>query len=417
MITLLRNLFIVNWPRKLIALIAGIVIWFLVSHSITITRTIPNVPVRVLNIPADKTVEGLLPGGLLADRLTLTLTGSRSLLDTLAGQDIEVVTDAAGRPDQWTITVTKRNLVAKSADIDIARGVTSVSPVELTVELSPLVTDRIPITVTPPIGEPPKGYLYLDVWPQRLYQTVKGPKPQVERLKEKGLRLTFSLSDISVQELDELQEKAGDQDEIRFFVPDAWKRVVIPFMRDQAVEINDPEAAYLHIDFLRRDLLPLDSDIPLSLFFPLEYSLTLNPGTYTLASGTLVATKNGIFILTEPAYVRNVSRRFLDTVRDSLEIAIKVVPPDVAQPLPWSLQFIDPKQLEESYVKASLPPEEGDDEAIPSTLRTKQLRERFRKYMRDLELLRANQQPLVLYPELGAETITLTDTKPTDTAQ
>ncbi len=414
MITLLKNLFIVNWPRKLIALIAAIVIWFLVSHSITITRTIPNIPVRVLNIPADKTIDGLLPNGLLSERITLTMTGSRTLLDTLSGQDIEVVTDAAGRADHWTISISKRNLVAKGPDIDIPFGITSVSPVELTIQLDPLVTDRIPITVTPPIGEPPKGYLYLDVWPQRLYQTVSGPKPQVDRLKEKGLRLTFPLSDITIQELSELRAKSEDQDQIRFFVPESWKRVTIPFMRDQEVEINDPEAAYLHLDFLWQKLLPLDTDVPVTLFFPLNYSLTLNPDTHALASGKLLDTKNGIFTLSQPTHVRNVSRRFLETVRDSIQIVIEVVPADVAALLPWSVQFIDPKRLEEAYVKASLPADEADEQALPSTLRTKQLRERFRKYLRDFELLDADGKPLTLHPQLGPDTITLTDTLHTD---
>src|SRR5580704_2432523 len=93
---LFERLFIRHWPRKLVALITAIVVWFLVSQTITITRTLSDVPVRITNVPPDKTVQGLLPNGLLSKRISVTITGSKSILQDLRPTDIEVVINADG---------------------------------------------------------------------------------------------------------------------------------------------------------------------------------------------------------------------------------------------------------------------------------------------------------------------------------
>ena len=81
--TLLKNLFINNWPRKCLSIILAIAIWFLVNKSLTATKTILNVPVRIENIPPGKTVEGIQSNGLLNRRVSLTLTGNKQLLEDL----------------------------------------------------------------------------------------------------------------------------------------------------------------------------------------------------------------------------------------------------------------------------------------------------------------------------------------------
>ncbi len=413
----LKDFLLHNWARKLVALLAAVVIWLLVSYSITVTRTISGVPIRVLNIPKDKTVEGLLPNGLLSRRLTLTVTGQRTTVDNLKASDLEVVTDASGLGDRWTLDITKRNLKATSSDIDLMRGITSVSPVQLTIQLSNLVTEKIPITITEPVGEPPEGFLFLDVWPAVLYQTVSGPEPKVEALKDKGIRLTFNLSEITEQELEtaEMAQHSQDEDEIRFFVPESWKRVAMPFGPQDTVEINDPEAAYLHIDFLKQELLPLDVDIPVDVFYPINYSLTINPETYILGTGETIGSKNGIHVLTTPLYVRNVSRLFLDAVRDNIQIMFTAVPKDVQEHLPWNVQFIDPRRLEEAYVETSMatPPPSEEQEVSPQQ-RAEYLRARFSKYMREFKLLKEDQAPLKLYAELSGETIAVTESESSD---
>ncbi len=171
-IRLILNFFLENWQRKLIALISATVIWLLVNHSITSTRVIPNVPIRIVNLPSDKTVQGLLPNGLLSKRVTLTVSGSKDVVDQLEPGDLEIIIDASNKGDEWIVQVSKKNLVGLNPDIDLLRNITQVTHNEFIIKLSRLITDKIPVMILPPIGEPPQGYQFLDIWPQRLTHTV-----------------------------------------------------------------------------------------------------------------------------------------------------------------------------------------------------------------------------------------------------
>src|ERR1700722_4318953 len=100
-----------NWQRKCLAIIAAVIIWYFVNHSITAIKTIPHVPIRIVNLPQGKTVQGLLPNGILAKRVTLTLNGKKGVVDQLEPGDIEVHIDATNNPDEWIVQVNKKNLV------------------------------------------------------------------------------------------------------------------------------------------------------------------------------------------------------------------------------------------------------------------------------------------------------------------
>lgn len=391
----IKRIFVEQWPRKLTALIAAVIIWVLVNHSITITRTIPNVSVRVLNVPLGKTIEGMLPNGLLNKHVTLTITGQKTTLQGLTPNDLEVVTDAAGKGDLWKVDITKRNLVSLNPDLDLIHGISTVQPTEFTIALSPLETANIPVTLLPPTGEPPKGYTFLDVWPQQLHQTLTGPKQRIEDLKTKGLKLRFDLSKISREELDQLHARAEShtESEIRYFVPENWKQIVIPFDQDKQMALNDPEASQLHLDFLRQEFIPLERNLPITVFYPLDTSNGINPELYSIKINELVTEEHGLTVLNLPLYAHNVSRRFLDTVLNNLEITIVARSADA---LPWSLQFIDPRGLEDAYVDASIALSSGEQKETQSTY----LRQRFRNYLQEFELFRAPNRPLKLEAKL-----------------
>ena len=91
--TLLRKLFYENWQRKAISVVLAIFIWFMVNQSLITSRTITNIPVRVINIPSGKTIIDLQNNGTLTKRVTLTLVGNKTLLDELTSNDLEVVID------------------------------------------------------------------------------------------------------------------------------------------------------------------------------------------------------------------------------------------------------------------------------------------------------------------------------------
>ncbi len=411
---ILKRLFITNWPRKLVALLTAIFVWFLVNQTITITQTIPDVPIRIVNLPPDKTVVGLLPNGLLNKRVSIAVTGSKSVVKDLRSTDIEIVINADGQKESWIATIDKRNVASLNQDFDLQKSITDVSANDIYIKLSKLITEEIPIIVTKPIGDPPKGFQFLDIWPKRLRQKVSGPEEQVRALKERGLDLTLNLNRISQSELESLYNRQGKRDEITFKIPDAWKKVAIPFKENTLEAVNDPRADLLRIDFLKQELIPLGSELPITIFFPLKYSNTINPQTYSLATNEIVQKKSGLKRLTIPLYVRDVSRLFLDVVRDNLLLIIVAAPESVEEDLRWAVEFIDEKALEDAFVEASLQlvKEKFAEEENFTKYSEQAIRYRFRDYLRNLVLYTEDGLPVQLNARLNASTITITQDNP-----
>src|SRR5579872_5753302 len=118
--TLLTRFFIDNWQRKLISLLLAIIIWMMVSHSMTVTKVVQNIPVRVVNLPPEKTIEGMQVNGILNKRISLTMSGNKAAMDELTGKDLEALIDASGKSNEWIATITKKNLVSLNPELDAA---------------------------------------------------------------------------------------------------------------------------------------------------------------------------------------------------------------------------------------------------------------------------------------------------------
>lgn len=407
--TLLMRLFVENWQRKLFSFILAMIAWIAVNMSMTVTKIVSNIPVRVINLQQEKTIEGMQVNGILNKRIVLTITGNKSVMDDLTGKDLEVVIDATGKTDQWIASLSKKNLVSLNPDLDIYKMITRVVPYDMIIKQSKLVTEKIPVRVTQPIGEAPKGYQYLDVWPYQLSVTVKGPDEAVKRLKTHGLKLTFNLGDITRADLDNAQvTKKQMCDEVSFFVPNSWKKVSLPMLSDTPVEIDDSLAKSMRIDFSRQDLIPLDMPIPVSIFFPPKFSNTLNPETYTLATNDFIVKKNGVKMITHPLYASGVSQLFAEIVKDMIQVIIIAHPKSERDTLLWNAEFIYPHELEDRYVARLMSVITDEDEEIQPHLREDYLRNRFRNYMNHFRLYTAQKQKLLLKIELQANTITVT---------
>ncbi|MEC7838834.1 MAG: hypothetical protein VX777_02205 [Chlamydiota bacterium] len=375
-----------NWQRKTVAIITAIILWLFVNHSIIATKTIPNVPIRIIKLPTEKTVIGLLPNGILKKRVSLTVSGTRDVIEELEPGDLEVVIDASTIDrDEWIVRIGKKNLISLNPSIDLKHHVTSVSHNEFVIKLSRIVTARIPLTILPPVGEPPKGYELLDVWPKELVQTLSGPAEEIQKLKTKGLKMTFDLSKITKNDLDSIRnvKKGPHTDEVSFPIPEKWKKVLIRYRNNSYEELNDPEAENLKIDFLYRDLLGIDRKIPIRVFYPLEFSNQLNPGTYKLTTGSKVEEYNNIKVFTFPLYVKDVSRLFLEVIRDNLEIVLVAAPKSQREVLEWSPEVIDPGELEDTYVAYMIANESKQSNGyIPLSKHWEDMiRDRFRKYL------------------------------------
>ncbi len=405
--TLLKNLFINNWPRKCLSIILAIIIWFVVNKSITTTKTISNVPVRIENIPPGKTVEGIQSNGLLNRRVNLTLSGNKRLLDDLSANDLQVAFDASGQEGEWIATIMRKNLRANNSDINISQGISRVSQQNFIIKLTKLVSEKILITITQPIGEAPPGYQFVDIWPYQFHITVSGPEDLVKNLKSRGLRLTFNLNDITKNKLDELRANSTQDhsDVVSFFVPNAWKQIPLPLLSPTPIEINDPDAKFLRIDFLRYEMLKLNSPIPIALYFPPNTAKAISPSKINLVPNGLVENRGGIKMITDTLYAKGVSDLFLDVIKDMLEIAIIVNPNDDGK-LEWSTQFINATALEERYlhyIKSDATDEEFRD--LQPHLRDDYLRNRFRNYMNRFRFYKSENEILDLAPKLQGNSI------------
>src|SRR3989344_4359200 len=227
--SLLHRLFIQNWPRKLISCILAMIIWIIVHHSMTATKILSDLSVRVIHLSPGKTIEGMQVNGLLKKRISLTVIGMKEALDELTSNDFEVVIDAKDKTGEWIATIDKKNLIGLKPNLDVSKIISKVIPTEMIIRHSKLVTEKIPITITQPIGEMPRGYQFVDIWPYQLSVTVNGPEETVKQLKTRGLKLTFNLNDISKDQLDEIRasNSRSDIDEFSFFVPEPWKKITI----------------------------------------------------------------------------------------------------------------------------------------------------------------------------------------------
>lgn len=399
-----------NFNRKIIAVITAVIVWIFVNQSITETKTIPNIPVKVLNLPHDKTIIGLQPNGYVSQRVTLTLSGSKDVIQQLEPGDLEIHLDASNPDsDDWFVQITKKNIVSLNPSLDLRQHINQVSHQDLAIKLSNLVTEKVPILIKTPKGTAPEGYEFLDVWPEKLMQTISGPKEEIQKLRSKGIELQLDLNKISKDMIETLKNSKHDHDgEVSFPVPEKWKRVPIKFRDNATQEINDPEAQNLRIDFLKSELLPIGKEIPISIYYSLKNSAKINPKTANLVMTKNVNFRNDVAYFSLPLYVKEVSRRFLDIIRDQMEIVIIAAPKNEREFLQWSLEVIDTREMEDTYVAYAITQQKqlGTQISDPAE-REKVLRKRFVEFMQKLALYTADGAKLNLVCSLDDGKITV----------
>lgn len=404
----IRAFFTYNWQRKAVAILTAIVIWFFVNQSITDTKTIPNVPIRIINLPEDKVIPGMQPNGIIGKRIPLKLQGTKNVVDMLEPGDLEVLLDvSAVQQNDWVVQISKKNLVSLNPAIDLSRHISEVTHPEFVLKFSQLMTGKIPVTILPPEGDPPSGYDYLDIWPQTLSHTVVGPQEQVQDLMSKGVQLEIDMHMISKADLDKIKPTRENfhDDEVSFYIPMHWKKVFLPFKGGIYDEISDVDAQKLHIDFLRQEYLPLNQDISVRAFYPLETIDTINPNSTPLLAQGKIKEKNGLFFLAMPLYTFDVSAQFLEVVKDNLEIALLMENSKERNAFNWSLNVIDPHLLEDKYVNKLISYNSNTNGKGHNKKREAHLRERFRGFLRKLTLFTAPDKKLQLDVRLTKEGI------------
>lgn len=404
---LIPSFFSHQWQRKLLALVTAIAIWMFVNQSITSTKVLPFIPIRLINLPADQTVQGILPNGLLTKRTNLTLSGTKDVIEKLEAGDLEVLIDIATLPEDGWVQITRKNLISLDPSLDLNQHITAINHPELWIKISPLITEKIPIQIQVLNRSPPAGFAWIDVWPLQLHQTVSGPQELVESLKTRGLVLEL---DVNAIPKDALKTSAVGSlsEEIAFFVPDSWKRISLPFLSKGQESINDPDANELTLYFLKDQPLPLTVSPPLSVFYPINSASAFFPTTYPLEANRFVQVKNGISMLQVPLFVRNVSSLFLETVKNFIAIEVIAASSPQKELLDWNVRLVNPAYLEQLYVSAALQRLPPAKSTAHRQERESWLKKRFGLYKRSLSLYTSTQRRLQLDATLDEGAIKVT---------
>jgi hypothetical protein len=390
-----RSIFFYQWKRKLFAGLLSIFFWIVVNHSLSTTRTLISVPIRVTNLPPSVTIEGLQSNGRLSKKINLTILGNKELIEP---SDIEVVLDAENRFEEWPIAITKKNLVSINPEVDLSSGISKVIYQPFSLQLSKLVTEKITVSITSPTGEAPRGYQFLDVWPYRLELTVTGPEDVLKKARHRDLKLTFNLSEISKKQLDILSQghEEGKCDVVSFPIPESWKTISIPSISETPLMINDPQAKLLRFDFIRYEYLPIDTKIPFNFFFHPSLLSLYSPQEIQILNTDPICDFKGLYYLDLPLYASGVDKTFLEIVKDHIQIVVDVNA-EIRKPLNWSVQIVSAQKLEDAYIEHLL--SELDDEDLrlmQFSQRQEYFRNRFRSYMQRLRLINLDGSKLSL---------------------
>jgi YbbR domain-containing protein len=397
-ISYLKSLFFHQWKRKAFAFFLSIFVWFMVNQSLTTTRTILNIPIRVTNLPENYTIEGLASNGKLNKKMNLTLVGNKEIIDPLESSDLEIVVDAEGQTREWPVVISKKNLITNNPDLDLMQGISKVHHAPISLVPSKLVTEKINVHVASPTGEAPRGYQFLDIWPYKFELNITGPEEVIKRVKYRELKLAFNLSDVTKKELDKMSQ---DQEEgkckvVSFPIPDSWKIVNIPSLSDVPITISDPQAKLLRMDFIRYEFLPIETKIPIQFFFHSSLIGLYTPFDIKILCQDPICHNEGLYYLNVPLYASGVDKTFIELVKDHIQIVVDVNA-DMRKSLNWSAQVICSQKLEDSYVETL---QSGlDDEDLKDlnfNQRQEYLRNRFRSYMQRIRLFHTNGSKLYL---------------------
>ncbi len=410
MISLIKRLLIDNWLKKLVSLLLAIIVWFVVDQSLTLTKTINTIGVRIINLPSGKTVNGLQPSGLLNKRFSLTIAGKKSHLEEISPSDLEVVIDGSDFSTENIINIQKKHLISLNPELSIASHINKIYAKTLVINLVPFAHEKIPVYVSRPIGEAPKGFQFLDVWPYHLNMNISGPDEIIKKLKTRGLKLTFNLNDISKADLDRINS-ARQKNVVSFFIPEEWKTINLPSISDMPLKIDDPDAKFLRIDFIRSDTIPVTFSLPVSLFFPPDYKGTTSPSSISITGNDLISPLKGLRLLNKQLYTKGVSELFVKIVKDMVFISVNMTAGSDEENIDWSIQFVNPTALEDRYVSTMIT-EVNDDELkdMHPTLRDEHLRNRFRNYMNRFTLFTADDAELNLNIQLKGKEVLIKET-------
>ncbi|MBU4263506.1 MAG: YbbR-like domain-containing protein [Proteobacteria bacterium] len=157
-----------NWVLKLISFFFAFFLWYFVVGEDKVDKTF-NVPVEILNLPADLTISNQFK-----NELELTVNGPRGLIRNLAVQHIS-------RPIDLSRAEPGTKVFQNTIDsISLPRGVRllRVKPTDIILQLDKLVKKNIPIHYVTS-GSLPEGFELVSITLDPASIPVTGPEPSV----------------------------------------------------------------------------------------------------------------------------------------------------------------------------------------------------------------------------------------------
>lgn len=156
----LHSLFFEDWLTKTIALVIALVLWYGVTGSrAPTTRRLGNVRL-VLQLPPETET-----GNDALNKVDITVTGDKSRVSRLTGDDLIVVADLSNsKPGEFVV-----QLKPETVNIELPSGVKldEIEPNKISVKLEPRIEKLIPVKPAF-IGQLPEGY--------EIYETTVSPE-------------------------------------------------------------------------------------------------------------------------------------------------------------------------------------------------------------------------------------------------
>ena len=144
----LKSVFLENSVLKFFSLVLAITLWFFVMGEKKAEFSFANVPIVLINKPAD-----LVVAHQTAQSVNVRISGSRSIVATLSSDTIKAFIDLDGAQPGKT---SYKNII-DTIKIPNGTKITSISPAELSITLESTVSKQVPVHLNLVEG-PQEGY-------------------------------------------------------------------------------------------------------------------------------------------------------------------------------------------------------------------------------------------------------------------
>ena len=134
--TFLKSVFLDNSVIKFFSLVLAITLWFFVMGEKKAEFSFANIPVVLINKPAD-----LVVAHQTAESVNVRISGSRSIVATLSSNTIKAFIDLDGaQPGKASY----KNLI-DTIKIPNGTKITSISPAEISITLESTISKQVPV--------------------------------------------------------------------------------------------------------------------------------------------------------------------------------------------------------------------------------------------------------------------------------